>query len=85
MFYSYAIKGYFAFARKLIDDTLLCLIAAEDEEDEEFVEDLETFLAFSLIKEPFTFTFKIDLEQLDRETCVDLFRYCVFSCYKVIM
>ena len=62
-----------------MDDTLLCLFAAEDDsEDDQTIEDIETLLAFSLLKEPNKVTFAIDLETIDQKSCIELFRCYIF-------
>ena len=64
---------YFSlFQRRTIDDLLL-LSAVEEEEDS----DVETLLLDLVAKEPrpFQSSFRIDLESLDDQECINLFRW----------
>ena len=64
-----------AFCRRNVNDLLLCLLA-EDSGDEHD-EDTEILLVDALSKEPFPFSkgFKIDLNKIDEQRSIDLFRY----------
>lgn len=62
--------------RREVNDLLLCLVAAEeDSEDEDAIEDIEMLMAFNLFNEPFGDKFRIDLEKIDQKMCIELFRY----------
>jgi hypothetical protein len=53
---------------------LLCLVAESDEEVIDEDSDIEILLAFSLFKEHTLLRFIIDLEKIDDQVCIDLFR-----------
>ncbi|XP_028411590.1 protein ALP1-like isoform X2 [Dendronephthya gigantea] len=71
--------------RRQLDDLLFCL-AAEDDEDESFEEDIESILAFYIMNEPQShLSFTIDLDKIDENACINLFRFAKNDIHQLLL